>query len=247
MFQPDTWSLLLRLFGPPEVVAREAYTESGPNSFDHSVFNHLLRIFVHAEGYVDYTGLSTQSGLLDTYLDAIAKVDFPGLTRDEKLALLINTYNAATLRLVLEHMPIKSIKRIPALERWKAQRWKIGGALFSLEDIENSELRAKFAEPRIHFAINCASIGCPKLRSSAFTGANIHAELDAHTRDIHNDARWCQVDGERVSLSKIYRWYEGDFMQDAGSIQAWAGSYVPDAGPHARVTWLPYDWRLNNA
>lgn len=246
---PDTWRVMLRLFGPPRVRLRDAYAADRDNettgSFDHGSFSDLLRRCVDDEGRVDYDGLARYGGILDGYLARIATADFDGLSRGEKLALLINTYNAATLRLVLDHMPIASIRKIPAKARWKARRWKIGGRDFSLEEIENRELRANFADPRIHFAINCASIGCPKLRNTAFTGAGIDAELDAHTRDIHRAEHWARVESGNMWLTKVYRWYEGDFVQSAGSIRDYAQRFTPDGLPARRVRWLPYDWSLN--
>ncbi len=243
---PDTWRWLLRLFGPPRVNLREAYAgNSGTGSFDHGALDDLLRRCVDDAGYVDYAGLVRYAGLLDGYLSRVAAVEFSALARDEKLALLINAYNAATLRLVLDHMPLASIKDIPARDRWNARRWTVGGKTMSLADIENDELRAKFDEPRIHFAINCASIGCPKLRNAAFTGPAIDAELEAHTRDVHANARWLRVETDGYSLTKVYRWYEGDFVQAAGGADNFAARYAPGVAGVQRRGWLDYDWSLN--
>lgn len=243
---PDTWAWLLRLFGPPRRTLREAYTESGDGHFDHGGLDALLRVHVNADGFVDYAGLAAQSDDLDRYLGTVATVDFSALSRDEKLALLINIYNAATLRLVLDNMPLSSIKDIRAHDRWKAQRWVIGGRTLSLEDIENTELRAKFIEPRIHFAINCASNGCPKLRNAAFTGDDINAELDAQTRDTHTDTRWCSIADNQLALTKVYRWYEGDFVQSARSVHGWVTPYLQQPDIDESISWLPYDWSLNS-
>lgn len=245
---PDTWRWLLRLFGPPRLTPREAYgNDTGTGRFDHTALDDLLRRCVDREGFVDYTGLGRYAGLLDGYLSRIAAVDFAGLARDEKLALLINTYNAATLRLVLDHAPIASIRDIPAKARWTARRWTVGGQILSLAEIENAELRAKFNEPRIHFAINCASIGCPKLRNAAFTGHGIDAELDAHTRDVHAGARWLRTAPDGFHLTKIYRWYEADFIPSAGSAENFAARFAPGIAKLPRRGWLAYDWSLNAA
>jgi len=245
---PDTWRWLLRLFGPPRVVLQEAYADDpGTSRFNHGALDDLLRRCVDDDGFVDYAGLARYAGLLDGYLARIAVVDFAGLTRDEKLALLINTYNAATLRLVLDHMPLASIQDIPAKDRWKARRWTVGGQTMSLADIENVELRARFNEPRIHFAINCASIGCPKLRNAAFTGDAIDAELAAHTRDVHAGARWLRTVADGFHLTKIYRWYEDDFVQSAGSAENFAARFAPGIAQMPRRGWLAYDWSLNVA
>ena len=245
---PDTWRWLLRLFGPPRVTLREAYGDnSGTGTFDHGALDDLLRRCVDDEGRVDYAGLGRYGGLLDGYLSRIAAVDFTGLTRDEKLALLINAYNAATLRLILDHMPVASIRDIPAMARWAARRWTVGGKTMSLADIENGELRAKFDEPRIHFAINCASIGCPRLRNAAFSGPTINAELDAHARDVHANTRWLRMTADGYELTRIYRWYEDDFAQAGETMTDFAVRHAPDIAGKPRRGWLPYDWSLNAA
>lgn len=245
---PDTWRWLLRVAGPPRVVLRESYADDpGTGRFDHGGLDDLLRRCVDDDGFVDYAGLARYAGLLDGYLSRIASVDFAGLARDEKLALLINTYNAATLRLVLDHAPIASIRDIPTKARWTARRWTVGGQTLSLADIENTELRAKFNEPRIHFAINCASIGCPKLQNAAFTGGAIDAELAAHTRDVHAGARWLRTTPDGFHLTKIYRWYEGDFVPSAGSAENFAARFAPTIANLPRRGWLAYDWSLNAA
>lgn len=245
---PDTWRWLLRLFGPPRVALHEAYTrDSGAGRFDHTAFDDLLRRCVDAAGFVDYAGLARYAGLLDGYLARIAAAEFDGLTRDEKLAFLINAYNAATLRLILDHMPLASIRDIPAKARWAARRWTVGRRTMSLAEIETAELRAKFADPRIHFAINCASIGCPKLRNAAFTGADIDAELDAHTRAVHADGRWLRIDPDGIRVTRVYRWYEDDFVQAAGAATDFAVRHAPEIAGKPRRGWLPYDWGLNAA
>lgn len=245
---PDTWRWLLALVGPPRVTLREAYGDnSGNGRFDHGALDDLLRRCVDDDGFVDYAGLGRYAGLLDGYLSRIATVNFGDLSRDEKLALLINAYNAATLRLILDHMPIASIRDIPARARWTARRWTVGGRTMSLADIEDTELRAKFNDPRIHFAINCASIGCPKLRNAAFTGPAIDAELTEHTGDVHAGARWLHATPESYALTKIYRWYEDDFIQSAAGAENFAARYAPEIARMPRRGWLAYDWSLNGA
>jgi len=245
---PDTWRWLLRLFGPSRVTLREAYGDDpGTGTFDHGALDDLLRRCVDSDGFVDYAGLGRYAGLLDGYLSRVAAVDFAGLARDEKLAVLINAYNAATLRLILDHMPVASIRDIPAKARWTARRWTVGGRTVSLADIENTELRAKFNEPRIHFAINCASVGCPKLRNTAFTGVGLDAELAAQTRDVHGDARWLRATPDGFALTKIYRWYENDFVQSAGGVEKYAAQFAPAIAQMPQRGWLAYDWSLNAA
>ncbi|MFT5180891.1 MAG: hypothetical protein ACI8S3_000768 [Alphaproteobacteria bacterium] len=249
---PDEWRMLIRPFGPPRLVMAETYGDDTTGArFDHGVLDALLRRHVRSNGRVDYEALAQDVAVLDDYIAALEGVDFHALSRDERLALLINAYNAFTLRLIAEHRPLKSIRNIPNQERWLGRRWRIGDHLLSLHEIENAWLRARFVDPRIHFAINCASIGCPPLRAAAYTGAAIDRELTAHTQAVHDDRRWAHFDGATLWLSKVYLWYAGDFIQAGGGIADFAGRYMPDvaekltAGKPPRLRWLPYDWTIN--
>jgi len=249
---PDEWRILIRLFGPPRVAMAEVYGDDTTGArFDHSTLDTFLRRHVRSNGRVDYEELAQDIAALDQYIEAVGKVGFHALSRDEKLALLINAYNAFTLRLVAEYRPLTSIRNIPHKERWQGRRWRIGDHLLSLYEIENAWLRARFVEPRIHFAINCASVGCPPLRAGAYTGAAIDRELTAHTQAVHDDPRWARFDGATLWLSKVYLWYAGDFIQAAGGIADFAGRYMPEVaaklsgGTPARLRWLPYDWTIN--
>ncbi len=230
----------------------EAYGDDTTGArFDHSAFDTLLRRHVRSNGRVNYDALSDDVAILDAYVETIGTVDFGALSRDEKLALLINAYNAFTLRLIADYRPLRSIRNIPNRERWKGRRWRIGDHTLSLHDIENDWLRGRFIEPRIHFAINCASIGCPPLRAGAYTGAAIDRELSSHTQAVHQDPRWARFDGATLWLTKVYLWYAGDYIQAADGALDFAARYMPDVasalseGRQPKLRWLPYDWTLN--
>lgn len=240
--------LLVRIFGPPQQQLVEAYADSpGTATVDHAPFSELLGR--HVKGVsVDYAGLAKEEAALDAYLATLAAAPFDELSRDGKLALLINAYNAFTLKLILDHRPLDSIKDIPSGDRWDAVRWTVGGRTLSLTRIEHEELRAKFVEPRIHFAINCASVGCPPLRDEAYVPERIDAQLEAATRFIHEDARWVDPDPatRTARLTSLYLWYAGDFAQVAGSPLAFAARYRPELAEGAwAVEHLDYDWSLN--
>ena len=248
--------VLERLFGgPPSAELAEAYQQEpdGP-TFDHSTLDALLGKHVSEHGWVDYDGLKKDAAKLDAYLAALAKAPFAELGRDEKLALLINAYNACTLRLILDYYPIDSIKKIPDAKRWKHERWNLGGNTWSLNQIEHEQIRPKFKEPRIHFALVCAAVGCPKLRNEAFTAKRLDEQLEEQTRYIHGHDRWFRFDGDRntVYLTKLYDWYGSDFKQVHGSVLKFASRYVPDlkqaldAGRKPKTRWLDYDWALNS-
>ncbi len=245
------------LLGPPAASLAEAYDEKpGGPRVDHAVFDALLKQTVDDRGGVDYAALAAEPGRLDAYIASLAEAPFDALGRDEKLALLINAYNAFTLRLILDHYDggrLESIKDIPEARRWDDRRWRVGPHVWSLSQIEHEQIRPKFKEPRIHFALVCAAVGCPVLRREAFQAGRVGEQLEDQTRYVHARQRWFgfDPDRDRVSLTKLYDWYGGDFEQVAGSVLDYAARYSPslkrrlEAGGRPRITWLPYDWKLN--
>jgi uncharacterized membrane protein YdjX (TVP38/TMEM64 family) len=243
------------LFGPPTVTMAEHFDERpGGPSVDHARFDTLLRRHVDPEGFVDYQALSNNEAELNAYLEVLASAPIDELGRNERLALLINAYNAYTLRLILDHSPLRPIRDIPADERWDGRTWPIGPYRWTLNQIEHQEIRPRFVEPRIHWALVCAAVGCPPLRPEAYTADRLEAQLEAQAIIVHRSDRWFRYDRERgiVHLSALYDWYGGDFEQVAGSILAYAARYADrlrrdlEAGVKPRVEFLPYDWALND-
>jgi uncharacterized membrane protein YdjX (TVP38/TMEM64 family) len=239
---------------PPAVVAREAYSgEAGAARFDHSTFDALLRQHVDPDGLVDYDALHREPEALDQYLTELADAPFAELGRDDKLALLINAYNAFTLRLILDFYPMESIRDIPEDQRWKHVRWTLGGSTFSLDQIEHEQIRPNFAEPRIHFALVCAAIACPPLRNEAYVGERLDAQLASQTAYVHTHDRWFAFDpsSDDLRLTSLYDWYGQDFLQQAPTVVDYAARHVPalqsalSAGRRPQVRWIDYDWRLN--
>ena len=145
-------SPLANIGGPPAVTMEETYAENpdGPE-FDHSAFDGLLKDYVDDAGLVDYPGLTEEKDVLDGYIATLRDAPFDALGRDEKLALLINAYNAFTLRLMIDHPGIDSIQSIPAEQQWDDPRWSIAGKQLTLKQVENEEIRPHFIEPRIHW------------------------------------------------------------------------------------------------
>jgi uncharacterized membrane protein YdjX (TVP38/TMEM64 family) len=242
------------LAGPGPVFSEEAYAASTAGApFDHSAFDALLARHVAEGGFVDYEGLRRDSAQLDGYLARLAAAPFERLSRDEKLALLVDAYNAFTLRLILDRWPIASIKDIPSGERWRARRWKLAGRVLSLDQLEQEEIRPRFREPRIHFALVCAARGCPPLRREVYVGSRIDEQLEDQARYVHTHDRWLRwdADHESVHLTELYKWYRTDFERDTGSVLAFVGRYSPPvqaalaAGRSPRVGFIPYDWSLN--
>lgn len=249
--------LILGLFGPLTVALVEAYAEdNGGPTFDHSAYDELLREHVSQDGWVDYAGLKTgtEAKKLDGYIAALAGAPFDAMERDEKLALLINAYNAFTLRLILDFHPVDKIMDIPAARRWDDRRWRIGGHVWSLNQIEHEQIRPKFREPRTHFALVHAAVGGPRLRNEAYQADRIERQLEDQTKYIHSHDRWFRLsdDGSAVHLTRLYKWYRADFDQVAGSVLGFAARYsqalkkAVDKGPKPNIRWLEYDWKLNS-
>lgn len=248
---------LVDLLGPPRAELTESYSANrGESVVDHSLLDSVLRTHVDPEGWVDYPALAANSEELDRYIESLGSQDLDHLGRDERLALLINAYNAFTLRLVLDHHGrIDSILDIPAEIRWENPRWKIGGKSLSLDEIEHDQIRNHFRETRIHFALVCAAAGCPPLRPEAYTGAKLEGQLEEQTRLVHSKETWLRFDHREglLELSPIYEWYYSDFEKISGSVQAHASRYhaalqqATRSGRDIRVRYLdyPWHWELN--
>ncbi len=242
------------VLGPPAVTTREVYTATPAGvSVDHSILDGVLRSYVDADGLVDYKGLTASRDGLDAYVKSLSRAPFDDLGRDDKLALLINGYNAFTLRLVLEHWPLRSIRDIPEHRRWSDRRWDIAGETMSLDQIEHERIRPRFREPRVHFALVCAARGCPPLRAEAYTGQRLEAQLADQARRVHADPRWLRFDpaSGKLGLTALYKWYASDFQQVSGSVAAHVALHVPslraalESGRKVEIEWMAYDWSLN--
>ncbi len=213
----------------------------------------LLAAHVH-DGVVDYAGLKGREKELDAYLEALTRVDPASLNREERFAYYINVYNAWTLKLILEHYPgIGSIKEAGSLLRspWKRTFVRLKSGTVSLDDVEHGLLRPQFRDPRVHFAVNCASVSCPPLASAPYEGAGLDAALDAAARRfINNPANTFVKDGT-LHVSRIFDWYGDDFGGRQG-VWAFVRRYADpelagkmDAAKEQDLAYLPYDWSLN--
>lgn len=252
--QPAACQQFERWFGPPEVTAQEQYTDepAQERTVDHSILDRVLKAHVR-DGGVDYKALHANREDLDQYVELLGGVDFDAVGRNEKLALLINAYNAFTLKLIIDNWPVKSIKDILDGEPWDAKLWKIGDLSLSLNDIEHEYIRKRFKEPRIHFAVNCASISCPPLRGEAYRADALDRQLQEQTELVHTQPLWMKLDKNSrvVELTRLYLWYGGDFEQAKGSVLEFAAQYNESLaelmrdGKPPTVEYLEYDWNLN--
>jgi len=234
---------------------------AGPASFDHSGFDALLRRHV-AEGLVDYDAFAAAPELR-SYLAALARFDPEALPPDERLALWINAYNAYTIHLINvkgERESIRNINKALGLFKlkgpWQEPIAHVGGRSLSLDQIEHEIIRKRFQEPRIHFALVCAALGCPPLRSEAFVGARLDEQLeDQARRFILRSPAKNSVDVERrtVRVSPILDWYREDFGGTDAALGRYLAGLYPE-GPQRQLLssgrfeleTTDYDWTLNS-
>ncbi len=228
--------------------------------FDHSRWADVLKEHVE-DGWVDYAAIKKDTSQLSAYLADLARADLRKLDRNEQIALYVNAYNAFTVKLIIEYYPrLKSIKDIPdgifSRKRWKHKRWVIGGRTYSLSEIEHDVLRSKFKDPRVHYALNCASISCPPLRGEPYEGERIDKQLDAAAKAFQINPKGLRLDRARriMYLSRIYDWYRKDFEEAAGSVLRYVAQYAPRETAEfllanekdLEIRYMDYDWLLND-
>ncbi len=233
----------------------ERALESGTGSFDHAVWDGLLAAGTR-DGLVDYEYMAAHAAELAAYVEAVAAADLRGLAAPELEALLINAYNAFTVRAILDHPGVGSIREIDGV--WTDLRWTVGGFELTLDNIEHNILRPFFKDPRIHFAVNCASRSCAPLPPWAFRGPELDSQLERRTTSFLRDPRNVRLDGNRLRVSRYFEWYGDDFTAEgwrprAESIPAFIARYAVDevrdaveANPEIEIVFEDYDWSLNS-
>ena len=248
----------------PKAVAWQRWEKHDATSLyvvDHSALPEFLGQYLHTDATglntVDYASVKSVSLRdLSGYVETTAALPVSTFNRDVQLAYWINLYNAVTIHLVLSHYPVESIRDIKLTDRWLSiGPWdeklvSVEGEALSLNDIEHRILRPIWRDPRIHYAVNCASVGCPNLAKTAYAGSDIDLSLDDAARAYINSERGVKIHRERLSVSKIYDWFVADFGSSANSVLAHLALYAEDnlAADLARIGKLHgqhYDWRLN--
>lgn len=229
--------------------------------FNHAELDGLLQTYVNDKGKVDYAGLLADESKLDAYLRSLAEVDLSGLPDgDERMAFWINAYNACTLKGVLRHLPEDraawkdfSVKKTPGF--WTTDTYVIAGEPLTLDFIEHKILRVKYDEPRVHFALVCASETCPILETRAFTGDSLSARLQTAAERFVNDPAHVRFnpDAGTLYVSKIFDWYARDFGGDTAAVLEFIAKYTQDPALASRlresdvsVEYNVYDWSLND-
>lgn len=233
--------------GQPTKKVEGTLTSTTANSavnVDHSRWDRLLKKYVDARGFVDYKGFTADRKELTAYLDHLAQLDpSKDWSIQELLAYYINIYNAYTVDQILQNPQVTSIKEIDGV--WTKGFVRIDNRKLSLGGIENGVLR-KMNEPRIHFAINCASISCPPLLREAYTAAKINEQLDTATKGFIN-SKMNELSPDKVALSSIFKFYTKDFYIDGtNSLIPYLNKYAEiKINTNATVTYKEYDWGLN--
>lgn len=237
---------------------------TGVEALDHTHkdFSAVLQDFVHLDNnrsVVDYKALKEQPGGLDRYLASLQSVtldEFRTFTKDQQLAFLINAYNGFTLKLIISHYPISSIRKIGGISGpWKVKFFDLLGEKKHLDDIEHNMIRKMFKEPRIHFAVNCASRGCPDLSRSAYEASSLESQLEEATRNFLEDSSLNRLstNEKQLEVSSILTWFKSDFISAHGSLQNFLTIYVPLTleqkgkvlSGEIGLKFLDYDWSLN--
>ena len=210
---------------------------------DHKLWSELLSKHVSKSGEVNYKSFKKDSVKLRDYISYLSKnIPSDSATKNEKLAYWINLYNALTVDLIVRHYPINSIKDIK--NPWKQRLWKTANISYNLDEIEHDILR-KMNEPRIHFAIVCASISCPKLQNKAFKANTLDTQLTKATKTFLADNTKNEITKNQLKLSKIFKWFSKDFETN-GTVIDFINLYTsPTISKDAKINYKDYNWNLN--
>ena len=220
----------------------------------HESYDELLQKYVDGDGLVDYAELKNERAKLRSYLDMLAS-NRPkdSWTRNQKLTYWINAYNAFTLELILKHYPVSSIKDIGAAIKipfintpWDIKFINIDDEEYDLNNIEHGIIRKEFNEPRIHFALVCAAVSCPKLQNRAYVPEKLDEQLTKAAKEFLSNPKKNEfISPDKAELSKIFNWYGGDFKEET-SLIGYINQYAPiKLEEDADIDWKDYNWDLN--
>jgi len=232
-------------------VPGDSAAENTRNS-DYGIYSKLLSMYVQ-NGVVDYAGFKKDEKKIDQFLKLFELTDVRKLSRDDQMAFYINAYNAWTIKLILSGYPgVESIKDLGGFFSgpWKKEFVRINDKVVTLDHIEHDILRPTFKDPRVHFAVNCASKGCPLLISEPYEGSRLGEQLDRSTREFINDPKKNYLAGDKLYVSSIFKWFAKDFNKDViGFFIQYADDplkkQLQARQDHIKVKYLDYDWSLN--
>lgn len=225
-------------------------------SIDHSDWDTLLKNYItdnkeNGINRFDYKNVTAADNkLLNSYLENMQNLKITSYAKNEQMAYWINLYNALTIKVILEKYPLKSIKNIDGIGPWKKKRLTIEGEKISLDDIEHRILRPIWQDSRVHYAVNCASLGCPNLQNVAFTSNNLEKLLEKGAFEFINHKRGVNFKGKKLVLSSIYNWFKTDFGNNTDDLLK---HLIKSAKPELKQKLqdfkgkiqYAYDWKLN--
>jgi hypothetical protein len=214
----------------------------------HELWTALLQKYVTSEGLVSYKEFQKDQKSLEVYLEVLANnPPQASWSSAEQLVYWINAYNAFTIQLVLQHYPVSSIRKIGSWFQspWKIDFISIGGKTYTLDTIEHEILRKTFKEPRIHFALNCASYSCPVLWNKALSSKHYSEELEDLARRFINDPKRNKIQKDSVEISEIFKWFQEDFVREESLISFLNRYSSVKIQETAQIQYLPYNWNLN--
>ena len=256
-----TWE---RFFAPSPVLwpRWQAHDATSTAVIDHRVWDRWLATYVVPDSAgvnrVAYSDVTVEDRIaLDGYLQAMMAVEISGHNRAQQMAYWINLYNALTVRLILDNYPVDSIRAISSpgifsIGPWDTTLASVEGQDLTLNDIEHRILRPIWQDPRVHYAVNCASVGCPNLHVAAYQGAGMDARLDAAARAYINSPRAVSLRNGLIEISSIYDWFVEDFGGTEAAVIAHMKSYAEPATIEMlekgeRISGTQYDWALNSS
>ena len=212
------------------------------------IWNTLLQKHVNEKGWVDYKGFEKDKSQLDVFLGYVEKTSLASLpSNNAKKAFWINAYNAYTIKLILNHYPVKSILdiKVDGKGAWDIPFAIIGGKTYTLNHIEHEILRKKYTDPNIHVGVNCASISCPALSNVAFTEKNIDTLLSKDMKKFINDPFRNTISASHLELSQIFNWFKDDFTKQSDLITFINQYSIAKVSPSTTINYIEYNWNLN--
>lgn len=240
-----------------------------PQPFDHSTWDSFLKRFVSENGEVDYAGIKNAPELLDQYLNQVASIQaslFTAWPREEKLALWLNLYHAGLIKTVVDHYPIANVQQISGA--WQMQTIRVAGMNVGLDEIRKNKLLQTFHDEKIHTVLACGAKSCPRLPREAYTGPKVEGQLYIAARNFVNDPEFNTITpgSRKIWLSKIFKWYQSDFLLDFGipendrgmrdseyAVLSFISNYLDDADTNQfleegyyKIKYKKFDWHLND-
>ncbi|MGJ8655466.1 MAG: DUF547 domain-containing protein [Akkermansiaceae bacterium] len=234
----------------PAIISIISISALSASAQAYSNYNTLLKKYAKADGvnYKSWAANTADKKELDKLLAQWSKVDSTKLAKKEQAAFRINLYNAAMLDTVLDHYPLKSVTKLGAKEFaiFDAKIIKTPNGTISLNTLEKKVLLKDFHDPRIHFAVNCASVSCPPLRSEAFNAGDLESQLNEQAIQFSNSSRAVVMSGSNAKYSQLFQWYEKDFGTKNPAI--YLNKFrTKKLNTKTDISWIPYNWDLNEA